>query len=46
MDKKQRAAYIKLKKVYAIPTELDEESKSKLSEIGLDESDLEQFMQF
>lgn len=46
MDKKQRAAYIKLKKVYAIPTELDEDSKSKLSEIGLDESDLEQFMQF
>ena len=46
MDKKQRAAYIKLKKVYAIPTELDEESKAKLSEVGLDESDLEQFMQF
>lgn len=46
MDKKQREAYIKLKKVYAIPTELDEESKAKLSEVGLDESDLEQFMQF
>lgn len=46
MDKKQKAAYIRLKKVYAIPVEYDEEAKSKLAEIGLDESDLEQFLQF
>lgn len=46
MDKKQRAAYIKLKKIYAIPAEIDEEAKAKLAEIGLDASDLEQFMQF
>ena len=46
MDKKQRAAYIRLKKVYAIPTEYDEEAKNKLADLGLDESDLEQFMQF
>lgn len=46
MDKKQRAAYIKLKKIYAIPTELDEEAKAKLAEVGLDDSDLEQFMQY
>ena len=46
MDKKQRAAYIRLKKVYAIPTELDEEAKAKLAEIGLDDSDFKQFMQF
>lgn len=46
MDKKQRAAYIKLKQLYAIPTEIDDESKAKLEEIGLDEDDLKQFMQF
>ena len=46
MDNKQRAAYIRLKKVYAIPTELDEEAKAKLADIGIDESDLDQFMQF
>lgn len=43
---KERASYIKLKKIYEIPTEIDEQSKAKLAEIGLDESDLEQFMQF
>lgn len=43
---KERASYIKLKKMYEIPTEIDEQSKAKMSEIGLDESDLEQFMQF
>lgn len=46
MDKKQKAAYIRLKKVYSIPTEIDEEAKAKLANVGLDESDLEQFMQF
>lgn len=43
---KERASYIKLKKMYEIPTEIDEESKAKLAEVGLDESDLEMYMQF
>lgn len=46
MDKKQRRAYIKLKKVYAIPVELDEESKAKLNEIGIDDDDLAMYMQY
>ena len=46
MDKKQRQAYIKLKKLYAIPVEIDEEAKNNLAEIGLDEDDLAQYMQY
>ena len=46
MEGKQRKAYIKMKRIYAIPTELDEQAKAKLADVGLDESDLEQFMQF
>lgn len=43
---KERSTYIKLKKLYEVPTEISEESKQKLAEVGIDDSDLEQFMQF
>jgi hypothetical protein len=46
MDKKQRRAYIKLKRIYAVPVEIDEEAKSKLEEIGMDEDDFAMYMQF
>ena len=46
MDKKQRKAYLHLKKIYAIPVEIDEKTKEELAVMGISEETLEHFMQY
>lgn len=46
MQPRERIQYRKLKKLYAIPIEISDEDKAYMESIGLDEDDLEMFMQY
>lgn len=46
MKGKQRASYLSLKRLYAVPTVVCDADKDRLAEIGIDDSDLDFYRQY